>query len=75
MLVADLAQPREIALRWHQAAGRPGDGFDEARRDILGAVQRYEPLQIFRKFGAVRAFARREQILLEVRVAHVGDAR
>ena len=73
--VADLAQPLQIALRRHQAAGRPGDRLDEARGDVLRAVQVDEAHQVLGELDAVRAFARLKEVLLDVRVAHVGDAR
>ena len=75
VLVADLAQPRQIALRRHQAAGRAGDRLDEARRDVLGAVQVDEAHEVLGELDAVRAFARREAVLRDVRVPHVRNAR
>ncbi len=53
--VADLAQPLEIALRRHQAAGRAGDRLDEAGGDVLGAVQVDEAQQVVGELGAVLA--------------------
>ena len=73
--VADLAQALEVALRRHEAAGGAGDRLDEAGGDVLRAVQVDDPHEVVGEFGAVRAFARREEVLLEVRVPHVGDAR
>ena len=71
--VADLAQSLEIALGRHEAAGRAGDRLDEARGDVLGAVQVDEAHEILGELDAVRAFAPREEVLLEVRVPHVRD--
>ena len=65
----------EVPLRRHQHAGGPGDRLDEARRDVLGAVHRDDAREILGQLGAVLALARHEEILLDVRVAHVRDAR
>ena len=72
--IADLAQPLEVALRRHEAAARPGDRLDEARGDVLGAVEVHEPDEILGELDAVRAFALREVVFLEMRMPHVRDA-
>ena len=72
--VADLAQALQVALGRHEAAGRAGDRLDEARGDVLGAVEVHEAREVFGELDAVRAFAPREEVLLEVRVPHVRDA-
>ena len=64
----------EIALRRHETAGGAGDRLDEARGDVLGAVQIDEPRKVIGEVGAVRALAGRVQVLLQVRVPHVHDA-
>ena len=74
VLVADFAQPLQVTLRRHQAAGRAGDRFDEARGDVLGTVEIDEAHQVLGEFGAMRAFALGEEVLLEVRMPHMGDA-
>src|SRR5205807_3586424 len=73
--VADVAQSLQIALRRHQAAGRSGDRLDETGRDVLGAVKVDEAQQVFGQLDALAAFAGDEEILLDVRVAHMRDAR
>ena len=53
--IADLAQPLEISLGRHEAAARPGDRLDEARGDVLGAVEGDEAGEIVGELDAVRA--------------------
>ena len=72
--IADLAQPLEISLGRHEAAARSGDRLDEARGDVLGAVEVDEADEILGELDAVRAFALREEVFLEMRVPHVRDA-
>ncbi len=74
VLVADFPQPLEIALGRNEHAGRSRDRLDEARGDVLRAVEIDEALQVLGQVGAVRAFAGREPVLGQVRVAHVRDA-
>ncbi len=75
VLVADFPQPLEIALGRNENAGRSGDRLDEARGDVLRAVEIDEALQVVGEIGAVRALAGRKAVLGQVRVAHVRDAR
>ena len=74
MRVAELAQALEIAFRWDEAARRSGDGLDEARSDVFGAVQIDEANQILGELDPVRAFTAGEVVFLQVRVPHVRDA-
>ena len=73
--IADLAQPLRVSLGRHEAAARSGDRLDEARRDILGAVEGDEAGEIVGELDPVRAFALGEEVFLEMRVPHVRDAR
>ena len=50
MLVADLAQPLEIALGRHQHAGRARDWLDDAGCDSAGAIEVDKALQIVGEF-------------------------
>ena len=68
------AQPLEVALGRHQAAGGAGDRLDEAGGDVLGAVQVDEAREVVGEVGAVLALAAHEVVFLQVRVAHVRDA-
>src|SRR4029453_9929775 len=52
-----------------------GDRLDEARGDVVGAIEIYEANEVLGELDAVRAFAFGEEILLEMRVPHVRDAR
>src|SRR6202030_4614682 len=69
--VAHIPQSLQIALRRHEAAGRSGNGLDEASRDVLGAVQVDEAQQVFGQLDTLASFARDEKVLLDVRVAHM----
>jgi hypothetical protein len=73
--IADLAQAHEVALRRHEAAARPGDRLDEAGGDVLGAIEIHEPEEILGELDAMRAFALREVVFLEMRMPHVCDRR
>ena len=75
VLVADVAQPLQIALGRHEAAGGTRDGLDEARGDVLRAEEVDETHEVLGQFHAVRAFALREAVRGQERMAHVRDAR
>ena len=62
VLVADLAQALEIALRRNQHAGRTRDRLDDHRGDRRCVVQRDQPLEIVGELGAVRRQAARERV-------------
>mmetsp|Transcript_6064 Transcript_6064/g.24216 ORF Transcript_6064/g.24216 Transcript_6064/m.24216 type:complete len:373 (+) Transcript_6064:1199-2317(+) len=75
VLVADLAQPLQIALRRNQHAGGAGHRLDDDGGDGRGVVQRHEALQVVGKLGAVLGHADRERIARRVmRVADVVHA-
>ena len=57
VLVADLAQPLEIALRRDQHAGRAGHRLDDDRGDGRGVVQRDDALELVGELGAVLGLA------------------
>ncbi len=76
MLVADLAQALQVALRRDDHAGRAGDRLDDDGGNGGGVVQRDLPLQVLGQFDAVRRQALRERIARHVqRVADVRDRR
>ena len=75
MLVADLAQPLEVALGRRQVAGRAGAGLDDNGGDVGGIVQTDDAFQRVGELRAVLGLALRERILRQVRVRHVVDAR
>ena len=52
VLVADRAQPLEIALGRRQHAGRGGERLDDHRGDGGGVVQRHQPVELV---GQMRA--------------------
>mmetsp|Transcript_8222 Transcript_8222/g.23399 ORF Transcript_8222/g.23399 Transcript_8222/m.23399 type:complete len:293 (-) Transcript_8222:291-1169(-) len=79
MVVADLAEPLQVALGGHEDPGRARHGLHDDRRDVGGAVQRDEVQELI---GEVRAFlglTDRERLLLDVegalKVIHGGDER
>ena len=75
VLVADRAQPLQVALRRRQHAGRAGHRLDDHRGDGVGAVQRHEPLQLVGELGAVRRLAAGEGVARRiVGVRQVVDA-
>ena len=76
MLVAQLAQPLQIALRRRQHGGRTRHRLDDDGGDGLGAMQRHQPLEIVGEFGAMLGLALREGVAGEVvGVADMVDAR
>ncbi len=76
VLVADLAQALEIALRRRQHCGRARHRLDDDGGDRLGAVQSDQPLEIVGEFGAVLRLILGESVAGEIMgVADVVDAR
>ena len=76
VLVAQLAQPLQIALRRRQHAGRAGDRLDDDGGDGFGAMQRHQPFEIVGEFGAVSRHLLGEGVAGEiVGVADMIDAR
>ena len=63
VLVADRAQPLEIALRRRQHAGRAGHRLDDHRGDGRGVVQRDEPVEFVGEMRAPLRLADREGLL------------
>ena len=75
VLVADRAQPLEVALGRDQHAGRAGHRLDDHRGDGRRIVQRDDALEIVGQLGAVLRYAARERVARKiVRVAQVVDA-
>ena len=75
MLVADCAQPLEVALGRDEHAGRAGDRLDDDRGDGRGVVQGDQPLQVVGELGAMLGLAARKGVPGEVvGVADVVDA-
>ncbi len=75
MLVADLAQPFEIALGRHQYAGRAGDRLDETGGDALRPVEVDEALEIVGQVGALLRLPARETCVRRPGVAQMRDPR
>ena len=76
MLVADLAQPLEIADRRRIDPDRARDRLDDHGRNRRGVVQRTQPLEVLGQLFAELGLAAGEGVALEVeRVPHVVDAR
>ena len=77
VLVADRAQPLEIAFRRNQHAGRSRHRLDDDRGDVRRVVQRDDArLELVGEMRAPRRLAARERVLLEVvRVRQVIDVR
>ena len=75
VLVADRAQPLQIAPGRQQHAGRARDRLDDDGGDGGGVVQRDDALQLVGEMGAPSRLAAREGVVLEVmRVRQVIDA-
>src|SRR5439155_10188243 len=66
VLLGDLAQPLEIALRRRQYAGRSGHRFDDHGGNGRGAVQVDQPLQFVREMRAIFRLAPGEGLLVAV---------
>ncbi len=66
VLVADRAQPLQIALRRRQHRGRARHRLDEHRGDGVVAVQRDQPFQFVGQMRAPFRLAPRERLLLAV---------
>ncbi len=66
VLVADRAQPLQIALRRQQHAGRAGHRLDDHGRNRRCVVQRDQALQIVGEMRAPLGHAARERVVLEV---------
>ncbi len=66
MLLGDLAQPLEIALRRRQHAGRSGHRLDDHGGDGVGAVQIDQPLQFIGEMRAIFRLALAEGLLFPV---------
>ncbi len=76
VLVADLAQPLQIAGRRHQRPGGPGDRLDKNRRDGRTAIGLAMPLQIVGEFDAVLLrLAIAEKLVAREGVAQHDDVR
>ncbi|MEY9923331.1 hypothetical protein ABIF99_009646 [Bradyrhizobium japonicum] len=76
MLLADLAQALEIALRRRQHRGRARHRLDDDGRDRLGAMQGHQTLEIVGELGAMLRLILGEGVAGEVMgVADVVDAR
>ena len=77
VLVADRAQPLQVALRRHQHAGGAGHRLDDHRGDVGRVVQRDDArLQLVGEMRAPRGLAAAEGVVLEVvGVGQVIDAR
>ena len=63
VLVADRAQPLEIAFRRRQHAGRSGDRLDDHRGDGRGVVQRHQAVEFVGKMAAPLRLADGEGLL------------
>ena len=75
VLVADLAQPLQVALRRDQHAGRARDRLDDHRGDVRRVVQRDDALQLVGQVGAPFRLAPAEGVMrLVMGVRHVIDA-
>ena len=75
VLVADLAQPLQVADRRGQNAGAAGDGLDDDRGDVRRIVQRHQALEFVRQVRAMLRQAAAEGVLRQVqRVRQVVDA-
>jgi TetR/AcrR family transcriptional regulator len=75
VLVADLAQPLEVALRRHEHAGRARHRLDDEGGDGRGIVQRDDALELVGELGAVLGQAAGEGVAGGiVRVPDVVDA-
>ena len=66
VLLGDLAQPLEIALRRRQHAGRSGHRLDDHGGDGVGAVQVDQLLQLVGEMRAIFRLALAEGLLLAV---------
>ncbi len=75
VLVADLAQPLEIALGRRQVAGRAGAGLDDDGGDVRRVMQADDALQRIGEMRAVLRLALGEGVLRQVGVRQVIDAR
>jgi len=60
------AQTLQVAFGGSSTPVEPATGFDDHRGDGRGIVQRDQPLQIVREFGAVLGHAARERVLRQI---------
>jgi hypothetical protein len=75
VLVADLAQPLEVALGRRQVTGRAGARLDDDGGDVGGVVQADDALERVGELRTVLGLALRKGILRQVGMRQVIDAR
>src|SRR5438094_1578245 len=72
VLVAELAQPLQVAVGWHENAGRAGYRLDEDRSDVLGTLVPDHLLDMGQRLLHIAAEDRAVRVRVE-EVHHAGD--